>query len=102
MPVAKNSQPRPVPPEVTLMRMKNIVTAEFKYGIRGVASVDILAPHCAVALFTLTRGAVTVVINGESSRRKYAVTLAEGHRDFAEMRGELRERGPVKLRHIND
>lgn len=102
MPVAKNGQPRPVPPEVTLMRMKNIVHAYVKYGIRGVASVDILAPHCAVALFLLTRGAMTVVINGEGSKRKYAHTVAEGHEDFAQMRGELRERGPVKLRHIND
>lgn len=102
MPVAKNGQPRPAPPEVTLMRMKNIVQAEVKYGIRGVASVDILAPHCAVALFMLTRGAMTVVINGEASRGKYARTIAEGHEDFSRMRGELRERGPVKLRHINE
>lgn len=101
MPSAKR-ETRPCPPEVTLMRMKNIALGESRYAVRGAAAVDILAPHCAIALFTLTRGACTVVINGERSVRKYAASLGEGHRDFERLRAELRRTGPVRLRHINE
>lgn len=92
----------PVSPEVTLQRMKNIVLAECKYGIRGVASVDILAPHCAVALFMLSHGAAVVAINGERSSFHWRRMQADAHVEFSLRRAELRQSGPVKLRHIND
>lgn len=82
--------------------MKSIVLAECQYRITGVASVHILAPHCAIALFTLTRGAMTVYINGERSGHKWARTQADGHADFSRMHGELRQSGPIKLRHLNE
>lgn len=100
MPAPKNAHPKPAPPELTILRMKNIVLTEERYAIRGMLSVDIVQPHCAVALFALTRGAVTVWINGEHSGRKYAHTQAEGHDDFAIQRARLRRSGPAKLRHI--
>jgi len=101
VPSAKK-QVRPVSPEVTLLRMKNIVQAECQYRITGVASVSIIEPHCAIALFMLTRGAMTVYVNGERSGFKWALTQAEGHRDFERMHGELRQTGPIKLRHLNE
>ncbi len=82
--------------------MRSIVLAEGQYRITGVASVDIIEPHCAIALFMLTRGAMTVFINGERSGFKWARTQADGHADFAQMRGDLRQSGPVKLRHLNE
>lgn len=96
---------KPAPPvgqDVTLLRMKIIVQARAKYDIRGIAAVDILAPHCATALFILTRGAMVVRINGEWSEATYCATQPEGHRAFEASRALMRHHGAVKLRHLND
>lgn len=81
--------------------MKNIALAGTRYGITGIASVDIMAPHCAVALFTLTRGCMVVWINGERSGRSSHQRQPDGHVEFAHRRGLLRRSGPTMLRHIN-
>lgn len=96
-------KPQPQPsPQVTLLRLRMIAEQAVKYRVTGMACADIMAPHCAVVLYTLTRGFIAVQINGEAFSTAWALSAKQAHEAFALMQAEMRQSGPMRLRHVND
>lgn len=90
-----SSNPKPPDPALTLARMKVIAQGRTTRAVTGAASVDILAPHCGIALFFLSRGAMVVSINGEATNASPVLPRPQAFEEFDRRRAALREAGPV-------